>query len=107
MRWALLLIPSWLFAQAPTPDALTGSWINQDSETRGVTQVTVRRDSSRIIVHVWGSCHPTDCDWGEAEAELWNGIPMVIWNHGFSTVRMQLVQQPDGSSVAGVSHGIP
>jgi len=95
MRWALLLIPSWLFAQASTPDALTGSWINEDLETRGVTQITVRRDSSTIIVHVWGSCRPTDCDWGEAEAELWNGIPMVVWNHGFSTVRMQLVQQPD------------
>jgi peroxiredoxin len=48
-----------------------------------------------MIVHVWGACQPTDCDWGEAEAAPWNGIPLVIWKQGFATTRMQLVPQPD------------
>ena len=67
-----------------------------NSETGGVTQVVVRHENNRTIVHVWGSCHPIDCDWGEVDADLWNGIPMAIWKHGFSTVRMQLIPQPDG-----------
>ena len=96
MRILLLLFPACLAAQSAVPDLLTGSWINENRQSGGVTQVEVRRVQNRTIVHVWGSCQPTDCDWGEADAELWNGIPMVIWKHGFSTVRMQLVAQPDG-----------
>ncbi|SPE40253.1 Redoxin domain protein (fragment) [Candidatus Sulfopaludibacter sp. SbA3] len=90
-----IFLPALLWAQAAS-DPLAGSWVNVNPNTTGATQVTVRRDGGRMLAHVWGSCQPTDCDWGEAEAELWNGIPMVIWKHGFSTVRMQLIPQPDG-----------
>jgi peroxiredoxin len=92
MRLLFLIVPTCLFAQVD----LTGSWINENSQTGGVTQVTVRRDGVRTLAHVWGSCHPIDCDWGETETELWNGIPMAIWKHGFSTTRMQFIPQPDG-----------
>jgi len=102
MRLLLLLTPLVALAQsaagqnASVPDLLTGSWINENRSTGGVTQVVVRRDGNRLFAHVWGSCTPIDCDWGEAEAELWNGITMIIWKAGFSTTRMQLVPQPDG-----------
>ena len=96
MRWTPLLIPALLAAQASTSDPLNGTWINQDPNTRGVTQIPIHRGGNRMIAHVWAACHPTACDWGEAGAQLWNAIPMVVWNQGFSTVRMQLVQQPDG-----------
>jgi cytochrome c biogenesis protein CcmG, thiol:disulfide interchange protein DsbE len=96
MRLALFLLPACLLAQATSSDPLAGTWINENSQTPDVTQVVVRRENNRSIVHVWGSCTPTDCDWGEADAELWNGIPMAIWKHGFGTVRMQLIPLPDG-----------
>lgn len=92
MRFVLMLLPACLCAQGD----LTGSWINEKSETAGVTQVTLRRDGNRMLAHVWGSCRPVDCDWGEADVELWNGVPMAIWKPGFSTVRMQFIPQPDG-----------
>ena len=92
MRMLLLLLPACPFAQVD----LTGSWINENSQTGGVTQVTLRRDGGRMLAHVWGACHPIDCDWGETDAELWNGISMAIWKHGFSTTRMQFIPQPDG-----------
>jgi len=95
MRGILWLIPACLFAQT-APDALTGNWINDNSKTGGITQVIVRIAQNRMLVHAWGSCTPTDCDWGEAEAKLWNGTRLATWDHGFSTVRMQLVPQPDG-----------
>jgi peroxiredoxin/outer membrane lipoprotein-sorting protein len=95
MRLLLICLPALLWAQAAS-DPLAGSWVNEDPNTGGVTQVSVMRDGARTLAHVWGSCTPTDCDWGEAEAELWNGIPMVIWKQGFKTLRMQLIPQPDG-----------
>src|SRR5450759_3226834 len=90
MRLLLICLPALLWAQAAS-DPLAGSWVNEDPNTGGVTQVSVMRDGARTLAHVWGSCTPTDCDWGEAEAELWNGIPMVIWKQGFKTLRMQPV----------------
>jgi peroxiredoxin/outer membrane lipoprotein-sorting protein len=96
MRPILLLVPACLLAQSASTDSLAGTWINVSAETRGVTRVVVRRENNRTILHVWGACQPLDCDWGEADADLWNGIPLAIWKPGFSTVRMQLVPQPDG-----------
>jgi hypothetical protein len=41
--------------------------------------MTVRQDNGQLIVHVWGKCHPNDCDWGEASAQVFTpnaGVPM-------------------------------
>jgi len=100
MKALLLLLPACLAAQTASTGMLSGTWLNENQQTPGVTQVTVRRDGGRTIVHAWGACSPVDCDWGEADAELWNGIPLVIWKHGFSDIRMELVPQPDGRLVA-------
>jgi thiol-disulfide isomerase/thioredoxin/outer membrane lipoprotein-sorting protein len=99
MKAMLWLLPACLAAQTGSMDLVSGTWINENRETGGITQFTVRRDGGHTLVHAWGSCQPVDCDWGETEAELWNGIPMVIWKHGFSTTRMQLVPQPDGRAL--------
>lgn len=58
--------------------------------------MNVRRDGARLLVHAWGACHPTNCDWGEEVVELRNGIGMVVWEQGFKTTKMQLIAQPDG-----------
>lgn len=92
----LALIATFLFGQAPTPDPLVGSWFNQNLQTGRLTQVVVRRDDARTLVHAWGSCQPSDCDWGETAAAQWNGITVVNWDHGFATERTQLIPQPDG-----------
>jgi len=99
MRLLLILfLQACLFAQTGSLRLLTGTWINEH-ETGGLTQVTVRQDGARTIVHAWGSCQPTDCDLGETDADLWNGIPVAIWKHGFATTRMQLIPLPDGRMV--------
>ena len=64
-----------------------GSWKNYDSQTRGITRIQFRmecRDAphttcsggfcrttsaveAHYFIHLFGKCHPTDCDWGEVE----------------------------------------
>jgi hypothetical protein len=48
-----------------------GTWVNVDSATRSVTRAEVRfacndTNTSHEVnrLHLWGKCHPTDCDWG-------------------------------------------
>lgn len=45
-----------------------GTWKNVDNNTRGITTIRIKADGPNVRVHVWGKCHPNDCDWGEREA---------------------------------------
>jgi len=59
-----------------------GSWANADPNTRSLTKAKIRficqdqilngqpyPPGPPFYIHLWGSCHPTDCDWGEVGAE--------------------------------------
>jgi len=94
----ILLLPACLFAQTGSIDLFTGTWVNEQ-ETGGITRVSVRSDGAKTIVHVWGSCHPGDCDLGETDARLWNGILVAILEKGFATSRMQLIPLSDGRMI--------
>ncbi len=95
---AVALLPISLFAQT---SLLTGEWVSQN-KTGGITRVVVRTEGSRTIVHSWGSCVPVDCDHGEVDIDLWNGIPLAIFKGGFSTRRMQLIPVPDGRMIVAL-----
>ena len=47
-----------------------GTWINMDSNTRGMTKMEISHQGSAIKLHAWGKCHPQDCDWGTVPAFL-------------------------------------
>lgn len=70
--------------------SLVGDWKNTDAKTRGVTRVKVSfacgdvvlcdqngncsQGYTGYVVRVYGACHPTDCDWGQANAKV-NKLP--------------------------------
>lgn len=41
-----------------------GSFTNSDSATRGMTRVEITQTGASLQVQVWGSCSPSECDWG-------------------------------------------
>lgn len=75
-----------------------GSWRNVDPQTRSLTRVKLRFVCQDQILngqpyppgppwymHLWGKCHPTDCDWGEVGAQrLGSGYIYAFYNHGFA-----------------------
>jgi len=46
-----------------------GSWYASAPDTRGIARIDVRRLGDQVLVRVWGRCHPTDCDWGQAPGQ--------------------------------------
>lgn len=75
-----------------------GNWRNADSNTNSQTRIQLRFVCQDQIlngqpyppgppwyVHLYGRCHPTDCDWGEVGAQrLSNGFIYAEYNQGFA-----------------------
>ena len=45
----------------------SGKWKNVDPNTRGLTTLQLEVKGTRVRIHAWGKCHPSDCAWGYAE----------------------------------------
>jgi hypothetical protein len=43
-----------------------GKWVNDDPNTRGLTNLQIDVRGRRLRIQAWGKCHPTDCAWGYA-----------------------------------------
>jgi hypothetical protein len=91
-RW---LLPFIFAATAIGADSIAGSWINERTDTGGVTRLVVRSDDQQLFVHAWGACHPSDCDWGEVQCAVHGVSCKAAWDHGFATT-MQLLPLDDG-----------
>ncbi|AFY56484.1 hypothetical protein Riv7116_4044 [Rivularia sp. PCC 7116] len=67
------------------PRDFVGTWVNTNSNTRGITKLVVRRVSgNRLIVRTYGSCSPRDCDWGRARLTTY-GNSVQDRNHRSAT----------------------
>jgi hypothetical protein len=72
-----------------------GDWKNEDPNTRGTTRFSVAEDQGKLVVHAWGKCVPSDCDWKDAEASLTDEGLSPMWNFGFATSTWQLSPESD------------
>lgn len=75
-----------------------GNWQNTDPNTRSLTRINLRFVCQDQVlngqlyppgppwyVHVFGKCHPTDCDWGEVGAQrLSSNHIYAVYNQGFA-----------------------
>ncbi|BAY11640.1 hypothetical protein [Calothrix sp. NIES-2098] len=67
------------------PADFVGTWVNKDSNTRGVTRVVITSaGSNKLNIQVFGKCHPTDCDWGTAPVTTY-GLNVQDTNHTYAT----------------------
>jgi hypothetical protein len=100
----MVLVAALLFARPRTVDAQClaqpedGSWTNTDPATRSLTRAVLRFTCQDQVlngqlyppgppwhIHLWGKCHPTDCDWGETGAtRLSTGHIYGTYDQGFA-----------------------
>jgi hypothetical protein len=79
-------------AQSP----FLGNWENEDPATRSVTRFSIVSDADKLVVHAWGKCQPTDCDWREVGANVTDGGMSVVWDFETITKIWKLSQESDG-----------
>ena len=73
-------------------DDLVGSWHNCDADTRSIVRIELKEKKGQLGIRVFGSCHPTPCDWGVEKATAYaesvadnDAIAFsVIYDHGFA-----------------------
>jgi len=69
--------------QLDAVNQLVGLWVSDDPNTRGITKFHIDKHDDQILVHAWGKCHPTDCDWGKQRALRDGDAFVVVWDQGF------------------------
>ena len=83
-----------------TRQAFVGSWRNVDANTGSITRVEIRSEGANLFAHMWGRCHPQDCDWGEAQVDVSEeaprGILKLVWKWSFAVNSQELAVLPDG-----------
>jgi hypothetical protein len=53
-------------AFAGSASTMVGTWVNVDRNTRGITKVIITESGNQYEIQAFGSCSPTDCDWGKS-----------------------------------------
>jgi hypothetical protein len=74
-------------------ESLPGTWVNVDKNTGGLTTLAVTKDGANWKVRAWGSCQPSDCDWGEVPLSLVHQSvsskeythAIAVWEPGFAS----------------------
>jgi thiol-disulfide isomerase/thioredoxin len=84
-------------AIAPALAPFTGSWVNTNPATSGITKLQVESIPGEVTVHAWGRCHPSDCDWGATPITRYaDGVLRARWDHHFEFVDQELTLVSDG-----------
>ena len=91
----LLLLMALLQFPHDFMNQLTGTWLNHDPATTGITQIVVMTENGVLRAHAWGACTPLDFDWSAAELGLNEGIPTTVFNLGSITTTLYLVRLPN------------
>lgn len=76
-----------------------GQWANVNVNTDSITYVEIKREIDNLNVHMWGQCHPYDCDWGSEFTSIEDsedGALSLIWVESFAKRYQQLSVLQDG-----------
>lgn len=87
----------WGAGQGAHASSFAGQWTNKDFKTRNITRVHIQLSGDKIMVHEWGRCHPTECNWGETTGTLKGKTLFVRWDQKFAIRTQELTLLLDGT----------
>jgi len=76
-----------------------GEWCNKDFNTRHITRVRIKQIGNELRVHMWGRCHPIECNWGDVPATIEKDGELLAttWNQSFIIRNQVLKLQSNGT----------
>jgi hypothetical protein len=96
-------------AFAGSASTMVGTWMNVDRNTRGITKVIITESVNQYEIQAFGSCSPTDCDWGKSAlttygtsvSDVTHKAGTVQFNPGFAQTTLTLKQSGNQISLDG------
>lgn len=85
-------------------DPFAGNWVSKDRDTRNNTRVNIALTGGVYKVHMYGKCHPQDCDWGVETATRNQDELNMTWDQGFVVRKMNLRRNGNELIVTTDSH---
>ena len=82
----------------------TTTWTNKDRGTRGITKLIFKNSGKKV--QAFGSCSPTDCDWGTTDVKSYRGRgyqSYATFNSSVGTKTIYINQRSNQMSVKLVS----
>jgi hypothetical protein len=76
-------------------DPFAGNWVSKDPNTNNNTRVNIAHAGGVYKVHMFGKCHPQDCDWGAEQASRDHDELNMTWDQGFVVRKMNLRRNGD------------
>ena len=68
-------------------------WINTDPKTQGITRINIEKQGNSLLIHSYGECSPTDCDWGTVNVPYQGSPISVSYRFSFKTTTLSLSLQ--------------
>lgn len=65
---------------------ISGNWINEDANTRGITKLSI--NDNKTVIRPYRACTPRDCDWGTVPLIRAGGLNQdynAVYRQGFAT----------------------
>jgi hypothetical protein len=99
-------------AFAGSANTMVGTWVNTDSNTRGITKIVITESGSQYEVHAFGKCHPNDCDWGKTLMTTYGDdvsdpthkVGMAEFNPGFAKTMLSIQQSGNRITLDGFTN---
>ncbi len=66
------------------------TWYNVNPNTLGLTKLQLDTSGGNILVHGYGQCHPTDCDWGEISVPFTGNPFTAVYEFSFKTATLTI-----------------
>jgi len=82
---------------------LDGTWVNKDEDTGGTTRLIVSDNNQTI--HGFGSCTPTDCDWGETSINAGDAQSdyIAVYSYTWKTATFRITYNQEDDELLVVS----
>lgn len=102
---AAMAISAWASAG---PEHWVGHWVNNNPATTGLVSIDITKPGANLLVHPWGKCHPSPCDWGTVVATVPpSGINFqAVFNPGYKTTTLRLVLSHDESRLTVINQTV-
>ena len=96
-------------AFAGSASTMVGTWVNSDRNTRGITKIIITESGNQYEIQAFGSCSPTDCDWGKSAlttygnnvGDVTHKVGTALFNPSFSQTIISVKQSGNQINLDG------